>query len=1121
MKSLFTKILFLALIITSIGNKAYSQGVWRSMTDLSSGRDFAATFVIGQNAYMCCGNSGNVTAVKDCWQYDPATDSWTQMADYGGNARWGVANFVVGDRAWLGTGRDGAANTYQDFYMYDAPSNTWTQKASFPGAARRGAVGFSVDDKGYVGCGWNGSTYYNDIYQYDTSADSWTQKSSVGGGGFNYPVAFSYKGKGYLGTGDNANNYNSDFYEYDAANDTWTAKTSLNAGRYGAAAFVIGDYGYIACGYDGSKTLNDVNRYDFANDRWDTVPANLHTLEMAGGFSVGGMGYILGGDATSNNSTALKYLTQFDTMNLYTVVARGTTVCPNTSFDLWVSPTDTFDNGNTFTVQLSDSSGDFSNATDIGYLSDSIGGIVTCFIPKNTLSGTNYKVRTVSDMPAITGWASQLSLQVNRLINPQIIAPYGTTSCAGKSLSLLVDTFTSLNSKNNLLTIVYDASQGQTQLVGANKVYMHSGLADTNLVGTSWFNTVGSGTLDDSIGIMDSLGNNKWSITIDVTNYYGMNFMDTAKYLGMYFRNEDGTLAGKDNSGLDVFVDIKTGIVTSPFGGVIGEWEASYQWLKDGSPISGATLSNIGVNTSGDYQFISIGKNCPDTSAATTIVVGSLPIVGYQITNSTTQCYTGNAFFFNDTSSAGGGSYTWNWDYGDGFSCQCVKPSHSYSAPGTYTVTLVVTTKLGCIDSVKKQVTVIPSVHPWFTVNNYAQCIGGNVFMLNDTATNNSGLVPTINWNFGDGKTDTGAVTKHTYTKAGNYDISCYLALTNGCSDTVIANIDVYDGPTAVAKVDKSLQCLTGNLFSFTDNSTSTGGSMTRTWDFGDGNTDTAMNPQHSYSKTGQFAVWLKVSTVNGCLDSSLVNVAVDSIPTVSIQGSTPQIICIGDTAKLQAIGKAGYNYQWLKDGSAITGATSDTYNAMDSGSYTVTVGSGSCSATSNAIKVNVTPKMSLGLITGSINAIVNTTVSYSVTNITAFVFDWVVTGGTILSGQGTNQISVKWGSTAGTGTISVSGVCANASTLNVAIGNSGIFEADYTIISLYPNPTNSKLFIDLNTIKTNGKMFIYDLSGRAVIEQPAIIGTNELNVANLPAGAYSIKVISNDKVMVGKFIKQ
>jgi len=1123
MKSLFTKIVFLALLITVIGNKAYSQGAWRSMTDFFSARDFVSGFSIGDYGYVCLGlrdSSGNNIANDDLWQYDPTTDTWTQMANFSGAVRWGAAAFVVGDRAWVGTGRNTSANSFQDFFMFDPASNTWAQKASYPGAARRGATGFATGGKGYVACGWNNPTYYNDMYEYDTANDAWTSKASVGSTGFNYPIGFSYGGKGYIGGGNNGANYYSDFYEYDPGTDSWTSKTSMTNGRYGAAAFVIGDYAYMVGGLTLSGVLSDMEKYDFVTDKWVAGPANINRSQMSAAFALKGQGYVVAGDTLASNAGKLPYVTQFDTMNLNTVLTKGLTACPNTTFEVMVSPTDTLDDGNTFTVQLSDSSGDFTNTTNIGSLSDSIGGKVTCFIPKNTIGGTNYKVRTISDMPAMIGWPSTLNLQVNPLINPKIIAPSGTTSCAGKSLSLLVDTFSSLSSQNNLLTLVYDATQGQSGLTGANKVYMHSGLADTTSVGTSWYNTVGNWGQDDSIGIMKSLGNNKWSITIDVTNYYSLNLMDIPKYIAINFRNEDGTNSGKDNAGLDIFVDIQTGIVSSMFNGVTANWEASYQWLKNGSVISNAALAKLNLTSSGDYQFISVGKNCPDTSAITTITVGSLPTVGYEITNSPTQCYSGNAFFFNDTSTVvGGGNYNWTWDYGDGFSCQCVKPSHSYSAAGNYTVTLTVVTKEGCTDSVKKQVTVLPSVHPWFTINNYAQCIGGNNFILNDTATNTSGQTATINWDFGDGKKDTGVTTKHTYTKAGNYDISCILTLSNGCTDTVTQNVDVFDGPTAKGAVDKSLQCLTGNLFSFADNSTSTAGATTRSWNFGDGNTDTAQNPMHSYTAVGQYAVVLKVSTVNGCMNSTVVNVTVDSIPSVSIQAASATTVCMGDSAKLQANGKAGYNYQWYKNSIAINGATSDTYSTVDSGSYTVMVGSGSCSGTSNAISIIVTPKKNLGTITGPITAVTGSIQSYSVTNIASYAFNWTVTGGTIQSGQGTNQISVFWGA-AGQAKVSVTGPCANTSNIDVAI-NTSILLPIYNTISVYPNPASSKLFVDLTNIKSNGRIQIYDMSGKQIMEQYIISGINELNVANLAQGAYSIRILSNDNVIMGKFIKQ
>ena len=65
---------------------------------------------------------------------------------------------------------------------------------------------------------------------------------------------------------------------------------------------------------------------------------------------------------------------------------------------------------------------------------------------------------------------------------------------------------------------------------------------------------------------------------------------------------------------------------------------------------------------------------------------------------------------------------------------------------------------------------------------------------------------------------------------------------------------------------------------------------------------------------------------------------------------------CSGDSTALNvmASGANSYSYQWKKNGSAITGATSSTYYAITAGSYTC-VGTNSCgSVTSNAIILTV-----------------------------------------------------------------------------------------------------------------------------------------------------------------------
>jgi hypothetical protein len=42
-----------------------------------------------------------------------------------------------------------------DFWEYDPATNAWTQKANFAGLARETPVGFAIGNKGYIGCGYH------------------------------------------------------------------------------------------------------------------------------------------------------------------------------------------------------------------------------------------------------------------------------------------------------------------------------------------------------------------------------------------------------------------------------------------------------------------------------------------------------------------------------------------------------------------------------------------------------------------------------------------------------------------------------------------------------------------------------------------------------------------------------------------------------------------------------------------------------------------------------------------------------------------------------------------------------------------------------------------------------
>jgi N-acetylneuraminic acid mutarotase len=295
-----TYIIAILLAVGLTGSRA--QDTWTQKADFGGvPRSGAVGFSIGSKGYIGTGVSydhhGRPSYYQDFWEYDPATNTWTQKADFGGTARYAAVGFSIDSKGYIGTG----SNSQNDFWEYDPATNTWTQKADFGGTARFAAAGFSIGSKGYIGTGTNGNgTYYKDFWEYTPSTNAWTQKTDFGGTGRYYTTGFSIDSKGYLGTGYGSDG--KDFWEYDPATNTWTQKADYGGtAGFAAAGFSIGSKGYIGTGIDGNPTVT-FWEYDPATNTW-TQKADFGGTARAGatGFSIGSKGYLGTGASLSTS----------------------------------------------------------------------------------------------------------------------------------------------------------------------------------------------------------------------------------------------------------------------------------------------------------------------------------------------------------------------------------------------------------------------------------------------------------------------------------------------------------------------------------------------------------------------------------------------------------------------------------------------------------------------------------------------------------------------------------------------------------------------------------------------------------------------------------------------------
>ena len=189
--------------------------------------------------------------------------------------------------------------------------------------------------------------------------------------------------------------------------------------------------------------------------------------------------------------------------------------------------------------------------------------------------------------------------------------------------------------------------------------------------------------------------------------------------------------------------------------------------LADGEPSPNTTTQiQYNVTQTGLYYAVLFNSaGCSATTQVKQIDIYPTPVALFSVNNQA-QCFSANQFVLTNSSSVAAGVLQYNWDLGDGISDTGRDVTHSYTAPGTYNIKLVVTAAGGCKSDTLTTVSVYPTPTADFTAN--PVCINLQVPILNKTINNTSSTLNYL-WDFGNGQTSSLAHPAYSYPSPGNF----------------------------------------------------------------------------------------------------------------------------------------------------------------------------------------------------------------------------------------------------------------------------------------------------------------------------------------------------------------
>lgn len=389
----------------------------------------------------------------------------------------------------------------------------------------------------------------------------------------------------------------------------------------------------------------------------------------------------------------------------------------------------------------------------------------------------------------------------------------------------------------------------------------------------------------------------------------------------------------------------------------------TFTWdFGDGTRGSGVTPTHR-YGAVGTYVVLltvanEIGQTATTTRTLTILATSTQVFASFTVSPTSAAV---NQEIFLDASASRPADGGFSWNFGDGTGGTGVRPTHRYTQPGTYTITLTVTNAFSQRATTTRTITISATsaqVVASFTFSPTTPAVNQEVFFNSSASSPANG---TFNWSFGDGTTGVGNSPTHRYAQAGSYTITLRVTNENGQAATTTRTITVSatsGDVTASFTFSPTTAGVNQEVFFNASASLPTNG--TYAWNFGDGTAaGSGVTPTHRYAQAGTYTVTLTVTNSNGqsATSSRTITVSATSTDVVANFTFSPTSPGLNQEVFFNGSGSTPSNasFAWsFGDGSTGTGVT-PTHRYTLGGTYTITLTvtfSGQTSTTSRTVTV-------------------------------------------------------------------------------------------------------------------------------------------------------------------------